>query len=212
MKYKTILFDWDGCLADTLSVWLDAYKKTFADYGLNPSDEVLVKQAIGNWDAARIFDIEDEVAYSEKITTNFANLLGNLKLNGDIKSVFEKLKNGGVSVGIVTSSTRSLVLPFLDQYKISPLVDVLITSDDVKNYKPDPEPIIAALEKMKSIKNTSLMVGDNDKDIEASKRAGVASALFYPEKNQKYYDEETVKAWRPENIFRSWNEFWDIVE
>ena len=145
MKYKTILFDWDGCLADTLSVWLDAYKKTFADYGLNPSDEVLVKQAIGNWDAARIFDIEDEVAYSEKITTNFANLLGNLKLNGDIKSVFEKLKNGGVSVGIVTSSTRSLVLPFLDQYKISPLVDVLITSDDVKNYKPDPEPIIAAL-------------------------------------------------------------------
>jgi Predicted phosphatases len=63
--------------------------------------------------------------------------------------------------------------------------DLLITSDDVKNVKPDPEPIILAIEKLNLNKDEIIGVGDSIYDILAYKKAGLHKMFIL---NQDYAD------------------------
>ncbi|WP_249664425.1 HAD-IA family hydrolase, partial [Lysinibacillus sp. D4B1_S16] len=53
------------------------------------------------------------------------------------------------------------------------LFDVRIGTDNVKNVKPDPEPVLLALERLGVDKDDAIWIGDNSHDIEAGHRAGV---------------------------------------
>jgi phosphoglycolate phosphatase-like HAD superfamily hydrolase len=51
------------------------------------------------------------------------------------------------------------------------VVDAWTTSEDVENTKPDPDLVLAAIEKVEG--SGSVMVGDSTFDCEAAKRAGI---------------------------------------
>ena len=51
-----------------------------------------------------------------------------------------------------------------------------LAMDDVTKTKPDPEPILLALERLGVTAEEALMIGDNYHDIEAGQNAGVRTA------------------------------------
>ena len=55
--------------------------------------------------------------------------------------------------------------------------DLVITCDDVKAHKPDPLPLIIALEKLGAEREEAIMIGDTRFDIGCANNAGVDSAL-----------------------------------
>ena len=59
---------------------------------------------------------------------------------------------------------------------IEDIFEVIIGIDDVVNIKPDPEPILLALERLGASKEEALMIGDNSHDIEGGHNAGVRTA------------------------------------
>jgi pyrophosphatase PpaX len=61
-------------------------------------------------------------------------------------------------------------------HQIEKFLDVIITFEDAKNAKPDPEPILNALEILNEKPSNTLMVGDSPADIRGAKNAGVLSA------------------------------------
>ncbi len=48
--YNYLLFDWDGCLAQTLEVWRDSYVSIFAEYDLHPTKKQITTEVFGDWD------------------------------------------------------------------------------------------------------------------------------------------------------------------
>ena len=53
----------------------------------------------------------------------------------------------------------------------------MVTCDDTDRHKPEPEPILLGLEKMKSSSEEAIMIGDGVFDIKCANNAGVKSAL-----------------------------------
>jgi phosphoglycolate phosphatase-like HAD superfamily hydrolase len=58
------------------------------------------------------------------------------------------------------------------------LLDGATSSDDAEESKPDPDIIEAALKQAKVSAREAVMVGDTPYDIEAARRAGVATIAF----------------------------------
>ena len=67
------------------------------------------------------------------------------------------------------------------------LMDVFLGKEDVEYVKPDPEGVLKALGLMQGKTNEALMVGDNEKDIVAGKRAGVDTGIYFPSRYEEYY-------------------------
>lgn len=84
-----------------------------------------------------------------------------------------QIKTQGHSVAIVTSSPRWYAKKLIELFKIE--ADVLVAWDDTERHKPDPEPIIKALENLGVDPNDAYYVGDVAIDVQASYHAVVVS-------------------------------------
>ncbi len=87
--------------------------------------------------------------------------------------VLERLRAEGRRLGIVTAKRRETIelafarLPLRDHF------DVVVTSDDTERHKPDPEPILFALERLGAGPDEAAYVGDSPFDVAAARAAGV---------------------------------------
>jgi pyrophosphatase PpaX len=53
------------------------------------------------------------------------------------------------------------------------LVDVLVTADDTERHKPDPDPLLEALDRLGAQPSEAAYVGDSPFDIAAARAAGM---------------------------------------
>ena len=79
-------------------------------------------------------------------------------------------------MAIVTSRLRHATLRGLDICGLSRHFEVIITPEDVRNAKPDPEPVLLALERLGVPAAEALFVGDSPHDIAAGRAAGTRTA------------------------------------
>jgi len=88
------------------------------------------------------------------------------------------------------------------------LFDVRIGTDDVKNVKPDPEPVLLALERLGVNKEEAIMIGDNSHDIEAGHNAGIrAAGVAWAFKGPEY-----LQQFKPEYMLHHMTDLLDIVK
>ena len=82
-----------------------------------------------------------------------------------------ELKDRGLQVVLASSSPRDELERYLDLLDARKLADAWTTKDDVEATKPEPDLILAALEKAQT--ESAVMVGDTPWDVEAASKAGV---------------------------------------
>lgn len=190
-NYSVYLFDWDGCLADTLSIWLRAHKETnkMFDLYLN-SDREVVELLFGvGSDGVRRLGI-DPVQYYDALNSIVKDRLIKPNLNEGALPLLHSLHKQGKKIAVVSTSNRSILEIATENNEISEYIDCIIGADDVTHKKPNPEPLILALEKLghKELESV-VMVGDSDKDIMAANILGCDSILYYPKSNTVFYKE-----------------------
>lgn len=100
--------------------------------------------------------------------------ISEFKIYSDIEDIFNYLNEHKVDIMIVTSSPKYYCERVINYFKLPIKKENLICYHDTIKHKPDSEPIIKALEKMKSIKFI-LSFGDDPKDIIASQTHGILS-------------------------------------
>jgi len=84
-----------------------------------------------------------------------------------------RLKASGHAVAVVTSSPRWYAEALIRQFNIQ--ADTLVAWDDTEQHKPDPAPILRALEQLGIEPNNACHIGDATIDVQASYHAGVPS-------------------------------------
>jgi HAD superfamily hydrolase (TIGR01549 family) len=87
------------------------------------------------------------------------------------RELIQDLKEGGHAVVLASSAKEHEVNHYLDLLDAHELADDWTTSDDVEATKPEPDLVVAAVEKAGG--GEAVMVGDSTWDCEAAKRAGL---------------------------------------
>ena len=177
----TVIFDFDGTLADTNQLIINSFKHIYdkfhdgkwnEDYILGTFGEPLeltLRRDFGS------FDFEDVIAcYREYQVDKFEK---DVKLYDTVEETLEYLKNKNIKLGVATSRLRDSVLLALDKFDITRYFGVVIAADDVKKHKPDKEPLIKALTELNSKAENTLYVGDSKFDMECAINANSIPVL-----------------------------------
>ena len=210
-NYQYILLDWDGNLAKTLDLWLEAFRTVLYEEGFRPSDEEIAGSFGKTQDYFASLGITDPAAVYDRADRLASKKLPDVELYPDALEVLQYVKDKNKKTALITASPHANVHHLLERYKLYPLFDVVITRDDVVHHKPDPESLIKALEQLGGNKDQAIMIGDSDKDLGAAANAGVDSLLFYPPAHKKFYNLEKLKQLNPTYIVEDFRKVMDIV-
>lgn len=178
MSIRTILFDFDGTLIDTNELIYKSFVHTFKTFGYSFTDEEIL-----SFNGPPLRDtftkINPELA-EEMLQTyrehNYKHHDEYVTLFPNVRTTLEVLKQKGFNLGVVSAKMRVGVEQGMEITKIRSYFDTIITIDDVTKPKPHPEPVLKALEQLRTEPEVSLMVGDNYHDIKAGKNAGAKTA------------------------------------
>ena len=94
------------------------------------------------------------------------------RLMEGIIDVLEAL-HGRFQMGVVTSSRRDHFDVIHRQTGLLRYFDFVLTADDFRRVKPDPEPYLRAVARSGKDRDTCVAIEDSERGLESSRRAGV---------------------------------------
>ena len=173
LKYDALLFDFDGVLADTERVHHRAWNQTLEPLGIQLDWEAYQKNFVG---------VADEVALRERLKLDDRDglvarkqalfrrgleesqpfLADTAQLLKDLFCIYR--------LAVVSSSYKSEVEPPLIRVGLRQYFQMLITGEDVQNFKPSPEPYLLAAERLGV--THPLVIEDSDAGVASGRAAG----------------------------------------
>lgn len=187
---SAILFDLDGTLIDSVPDLAYATDAMLVDLQLAPAGIEHVKVWVGNG-APKL--VQRALAYAqgtseaklapEEVTHALALFYQYYGNNSDrfstlfsgVAETLGTLQLKGVRMCIITNKPQQFTPAVLAQHKLSHFFELVLSGDSLNQQKPDPAPLLYALEKMQLSKTEVVMVGDSSSDIEAANTAGIKS-------------------------------------
>ncbi|TDQ36965.1 pyrophosphatase PpaX [Aureibacillus halotolerans] len=199
MSIKTFLFDLDGTLINTNDLIIASFMHTLERYypGQYTEKDVLDFMGPPLVDSFKALDGE---RYEEMVQTYRTH---NLDHHDTLVTPFVGVKEAvialhekGVQLAVVTTKMKETAIRGLRLMGLEEYFSVVIALDDVTNAKPDPEPVLKAMEALGATTDETIMVGDNMHDIESGKRAGVKTAcVSWTIKDQTYLKSYAPDYW-----------------
>ena len=167
---SAILFDLDGVLLDSTRVVAEQYTRWAQEHGIDPGDVMKAAHGVRTIEVVRrVAPHLDAEAETLKIEEREATADGIVAVPGAVALV-NSIPRG--RWGVVTSGTRFLATTRMRKFGV-PIPDVLVTADDVKHGKPDPEPYRRGAELLRVEPSTCLVVEDAPAGICAARAAGM---------------------------------------
>jgi pyrophosphatase PpaX len=207
----TLLFDFDGTLLDTneliIQSFLSVLDKRYP--GRFMREDVL--HFIGP-SLKQTFDNIDENLSAELILEYRA---WNIEMHDQmvveydgVSETLRLLKARGIKMAIVSTKKQDIIQRGLKFMGIEDIFEIVIALDDVVNPKPDPEPILLALERLNATPQEALMIGDNSHDIEGGQNALVRTAgVSWTAKGEAY-----LATFKPTYMLHHISELLEIVD
>ncbi|MDF2039062.1 HAD family hydrolase [Cytobacillus oceanisediminis] len=180
---KAVIFDFDGTIVDTESLWYEVFKQTLSeDYGFELGLEDFAK-GIGTTDEILFNYIDSKLgikinreSVQEKTEKAFQSQRDILILREGIQDLIEKCIEKGLKLGVASSSGRDWVKHYLNHFGIEGHFQTIKTKEDVEKVKPDPALYIKALEEMGVEPEESLAIEDSVNGSIAAVQAGMHCA------------------------------------
>ena len=166
-----ILFDMDGVLIDSLDSWWNALNESLKAFD---KEEITREQFIERYWGKdleynlRTMDLADEII--NRCNNVYGHHVDIAKIYPDTKKILEKLSS--YKKGVVTNTPRDCAIHVLEKFNIKNYFDTIMTNDDVKIGKPEPEIIFKACRKLNVEPKDVILIGDTQSDIVAGHAAG----------------------------------------
>jgi phosphoglycolate phosphatase len=184
MKYRLIVFDWDGTIIDSASTIAACMQDAARDLGVAvpPLERARHVIGLGLQDAMRIA-VPDVPAqrYPEFVASYRKHFLARkdaMQLFDGMRGLLEELSGRHV-LAVATGKSRAGLDRDLDFHQLKPLFASSRCADET-NPKPHPAMLLELMEELGVQSQAALMIGDTSHDLEMARAAGVdALAVTY---------------------------------
>lgn len=176
---RAAIFDVDGTLVDTWSLYLETYRRTLADFSgrlLSVEDVIALRPA----SEVRLFQAQvpdAHVAAHARFLEHYEALHAT-HVEGPypgVPGMLDALRAAGLKLGVVTGKSRGAWRITANAIGLGEF-DAVFADEDVRDGKPHPEGIVAALAALAVRPGEAVYVGDSPSDLAAARAAGVAFA------------------------------------
>jgi len=175
---NTFLFDLDGTLIDSLDLHIEAFQWVLNQLGKSVARETL-EPLMGRTpqDIIKQFFADmsrEELLHAARLKEDkLAEIIDHVYVYPHIQPFLQELKRLGLKLIVISSTHKKLVEILLQKAGLLPYLDDIVSGDEVKNGKPDPEPFALGVQKAKSISSKAVAIGDSVHDYQSAIAAGV---------------------------------------
>lgn len=180
---KAIIFDFDGLIIDTESVWYESYKETLKSYQFDlplaefgeciGSDETVLntyfKKNLG--ESCNVDEIENRAfdIYKTKMSSPEARI--------GVLDYLQEASEMGFKIGLASSSSKEWVTKYLKELGFLNYFEVIVTRDDVEKVKPAPDLYLKAINDLKIDSSEGIAFEDSLNGSIAAMTAGLKCVI-----------------------------------
>ncbi len=186
MKYKAIIFDFDGILNDTEEIKFNVWKKVtnkklnrlYYIQNLCGQSAEFIAQSYKNKYKLKN-SIKDIVLRNKKLAKSI--LLKNVRpIKENIKFLKECYKLVNIKIGVASSQDRAILIPSLRRLKIIKYFHTIIAGHEIKNLKPASDIYLAICKKLKVNPEESVVIEDSQAGVESAYNADIGLIVAVP--------------------------------
>ncbi|GIN19390.1 MAG TPA: HAD family hydrolase [Bacillus bacterium] len=185
----TILFDLDGTLHDSEKWYIQACCASLETIKMGQLTDEEKSYLIGK-PLTRIIDEWFKGKEKEILGSFFRHyemINDQIQEYNGVYEVLAELKDRGVTMGIVSSKYKKYVIQELHKTRLYPFFKVIVGLEDCSEPKPNPEPLLKAVQELQKAPENCIYIGDQPTDVLAANAAGIKSfgALWGEGKKEK---------------------------
>lgn len=181
MTIKAIVFDLDGTLVDAKDWHYEALNEALSLFGLQISRADHENRFDGLPTKKKLEVLSEE----QGLPVSLFPIISAIKQDSTLKHIsnkcfprvekllmFQWIKSMGYSTSVATNSIRKTAEAMLSASGLLNHLDILLTNEDVKMAKPNPEIYLLAAARLGVLPEECLVVEDHDYGIRAAEEAG----------------------------------------
>lgn len=176
---KAIVFDFDGLIIDTETAWYRSYLQAMEEENLAFPLELFCR-CVGSHDDELVAYIAGQAGSDERLTRIRARaaalhegIMHETDVRDGVRGFLEDARDAGLGIGLATSSLGAWIDRFLGRFGLLPYFDVIVTKDDVREIKPDPELYLRATAALGVRPSEAVAFEDSANGAKAAKAAGL---------------------------------------
>lgn len=177
---KAVLFDLDGVLVKSMPYHFRAWKWAFQKNEISVTQQLLALH-----EGLRSADMAREIAKAAGITLDDSKIeqivlekrdyyqkIAKIEFYPNAMEVVEKIQKLALQPGIVTSCVRNSLNRAIPESQ-QPFFEYIVTGDEIKNGKPNPDPFLLAAKHLQRAASECLVIENAPLGIQAAKAAGM---------------------------------------
>ncbi|MDR2123608.1 MAG: HAD family phosphatase [Desulfovibrio sp.] len=178
---KAVLFDMDGVLIEAKDWHYEALNKALSLFGyeINRFEHLTGYDGLPTRNKLKRLSLEkglpEELHYfinemKQQYTISMIHNLCRPRFNHEY--ALSRLKADGYRLAVGSNSVRLSIEMMLYHAKLTQYFEFMLSNEDVRNSKPDPEMYLKSMEKMGLLPEECLIVEDNENGIKAAVASG----------------------------------------
>lgn len=175
----TILFDIDGVLLDSFDANFEFYQRLFAKNGYTPptkdffKEQLFQKTMLGVIQTVTQSTDEKEIERLMVLGKQRAGIYPYdlIKTPTALFSVIEDLHKK-YTLGLVTSRIKNGIFEVPQLKPLEKYFSVVVSFEDTEKHKPDPAPLLLAIQQLHCAPDEIIYIGDQQSDFLAARAAG----------------------------------------
>ncbi len=173
---KIIIFDCDGVMFDSREANIHFYNHLLARFDQPPMDQDeihFVHMATGRDAVKHIFRKTPyfEKADAYRLKMDYTPFINDMIMAEGLKELLLKLQSRFLLA--VATNRSNTIGTVMEQFGLTGLFDMVVSSLDVKKPKPDPESLFKILDFFELAPDEAVYVGDSQVDLEAAEASAI---------------------------------------